>query len=84
MQLDMARAAFIRLRDVRAVELVNRVAAGVAGGTPQGLLMAEVAAWQGKFNEAARLFVSEGHLDKVRQACCRFELRRCALMSTVS
>lgn len=65
MQVDVARAAFIRLRDVRAVELVNSVATGLSAGTPRGLLLAEVAAWHGKFNEAAKLFVSEGQLDKV-------------------
>eukprot|EP00879_Flechtneria_rotunda_P020074 GHRR01021110.1.p1 GENE.GHRR01021110.1~~GHRR01021110.1.p1 ORF type:complete len:1138 (+),score=467.94 GHRR01021110.1:213-3626(+) len=64
LQLEVAQAAFIRLRDVRAVELVNRVANGLAAGTPKGLLLAEVAAWEGKFDEAARLFVSEGRIDK--------------------
>lgn len=68
LQLDVARAAFIRLRDVRAVELANRLAAGLAAGTQQGLLLAEVAAWQGRFAEAARLFVGGGQLSKVRGA----------------
>jgi intraflagellar transport protein 122 len=65
LQLDIARAAFIRLRDVRAVELVNRVASDLAAGSPQGLVLAQVAAWQGKFNEAAKLFVANGQLTKV-------------------
>lgn len=70
MQLEIARAAFIRLRDVRAVELVNRVATGLAAGMPRGLVLADVATWQGKFNEAAKLFVSEGQLDKVGGWVC--------------
>lgn len=65
MDVEVARAAFIRLRDVRSVELVNRVAAGLATGTPQNLLLADVAAWQGDFDQAAKLYVSEGQLDKV-------------------
>jgi hypothetical protein len=65
LELEVARAAFIRLHDVRAVELVNRTASGLASGTPKGLLLADIAAWQGKFNEAAKLFVSEGQLEKV-------------------
>lgn len=67
----MARAAFIRLRDVRSVELVNQVAAGLVAGTPHNLLRANVAAWQGDFDQAAKLYVSEGQLEKVRVACCR-------------
>jgi hypothetical protein len=66
LELEVARAAFIRLHDVRAVELVNRTASGLAAGTPKALLLADIAAWQGKFNEAAKLFVSEGQLEKVR------------------
>lgn len=66
MDTEVARAAYIRLRDVRAVELVNRVAAGVAANTPRALLLADVAAWQGDFDTAAKLYVSEGQLDKVR------------------
>lgn len=65
MDVDVARAAYVRLRDVRSVELVNRVAAGLAAGTPQNQLLADVAAWQGNFDQAAKLCVSEGQLDKV-------------------
>jgi hypothetical protein len=65
MDVEVARAAYIRLRDVRSVELVNRVAAEIAAGMPQNLLMADVAAWQGNFDQAAKLYVSEGQLDKV-------------------
>jgi intraflagellar transport protein 122 len=78
LELEVARAAFIRLHDVRAVELVDRTASGLAAGTPKGLLLADIAAWQGKFNEAAKLFVSEGQLEKVRAGaresrwCCVF------------
>lgn len=71
MDVDVARAAFIRLRDVRSVELVNQVAAGLVAGTPHNLLRANVAAWQGDFDQAAKLYVSEGQLEKVRVACCR-------------
>jgi hypothetical protein len=42
----VARRAFVRVRDLGAVELVDRVAAGLRGGLPQGLLAAEVMAWQ--------------------------------------
>ncbi|KAF6264914.1 hypothetical protein COO60DRAFT_1621541 [Scenedesmus sp. NREL 46B-D3] len=64
LELEVARAAFIRLHDVRAVELLNSTASSLAAGTSKGLLLAGIAAWQGKFNEAAKLFVSEGQLEK--------------------
>lgn len=66
MELDVARAAFIRVRDPRAVELVDRIAAGLKGGVPRPLLLGEALAWQGRFSEAARLWVGEGRLDKAR------------------
>jgi hypothetical protein len=42
MQLEVARRAFIRIRDVRYVELVNRTEAGRKAGIAEGLLMAEI------------------------------------------
>ncbi len=42
------------------MELVNRVKAGLRGGQAQALLMAGVAAWQGHYQEAAKLFVQAG------------------------
>lgn len=66
MDVEVARAAYVRLRDVRSVELVNSVAAGLAAGTPHNQLLADVAAWQGSFDQAAKLYVSEGQLEKVR------------------
>jgi hypothetical protein len=46
MQLEVARKAFIRTRDVRYVELTNRVEAGRKQGTPDTILLAEVMAYQ--------------------------------------
>lgn len=65
MDVEVAQAAFVRLRDVRSVELVNRVTAGMAAGTPANQLLADVAAWQGDFDKAAKLYVDEGQLEKV-------------------
>jgi hypothetical protein len=68
MEVEVARSAFIRVRDPRAVELADRVAAGLRGGTPRALLLAEVLAWQGRYADAARQYVNEGRLDKVGAA----------------
>lgn len=68
--IDIARQAFVRLRDVSALDLVERVEAGLGGKTPRPLLAAEAAAWCGDYQEAARLMVAEGAVDKVGRAVC--------------
>jgi hypothetical protein len=60
----------VRLRDVSALDLVERVEAGLGGKTPRPLLAAEAAAWCGDYQEAARLMVAEGAVDKVGRAVC--------------
>lgn len=56
MNLDVARKSFIRIRDVRYVELVNRTELCRKQGVSEALLMAEIMAYQGKYQEAARLY----------------------------
>lgn len=60
MHLDVARKAFIRIRDVRYVELVNKTEAGKKQGLPEPLLMAEIMANMGRYQEAARLYIQVG------------------------
>lgn len=60
MQLEVARKAFIRIRDVRYVELVNRTEAGKKQGVAESLLMAEIMAYQGRYQEAAKLYTTAG------------------------
>ncbi|KAJ9521796.1 hypothetical protein QJQ45_024656 [Haematococcus lacustris] len=67
MQLEVARKAFIRIRDVRHVELVNRTEAARKAGVADGLLMAEIMAYQGRYQEAARLFINNGAVDKAME-----------------
>lgn len=67
MQLDVARKAFIRIRDVRYVELVNRTEAGRKAGVSEALLMAEIMAYQGRYQEAAKLYTQAGKMDKAME-----------------
>mmetsp|Transcript_5353 Transcript_5353/g.11710 ORF Transcript_5353/g.11710 Transcript_5353/m.11710 type:complete len:1236 (+) Transcript_5353:188-3895(+) len=67
MQLDVARKAFIRIRDVRYVELVNRTELGKKQGLPESLLMAEIMAYQNRYQEAARLYTQAGAVDKAME-----------------
>ena len=60
MNLEIARKAFIRIRDVRHVELVNRTELGRKQGLPESLLMAEIMAYQGRYQDAARLYTQGG------------------------
>lgn len=46
MNLEVARKCFIRIRDVRYVELVNRTEVGRRQGVNESLLMAEIMAYQ--------------------------------------
>eukprot|EP00798_Chlamydomonas_sp_ICE-L_P028208 gene28208-31309_t len=67
MNLEIARKAFIRIRDVRHVELVNRTELGRKHGMPESLLMAEIMAYQGRYQEAARLYTQGGSVDKAME-----------------
>jgi intraflagellar transport protein 122 len=59
--LDVARKAFIRIREVKYVELLNRVELDrrVAGGD-ETFLLGDILAFQGKYHEAARCFIKSG------------------------
>ncbi len=63
--------AFIRIRDVRFVELVNRTEAGRKAGTSEQLLLAEIMAFQGRYQEAARLFTQAGRYARNARRPCK-------------
>ncbi|MEW5316653.1 MAG: hypothetical protein WDW38_008010 [Sanguina aurantia] len=67
MQLEVARKAFIRIRDVRYVELVNRTEAGKKQGVAESLLMAEIMAYQGRYQEAAKLYTTAGQVERAME-----------------
>lgn len=67
MQLEVARKSFIRIRDVRYVELVNKTESGKKQGLPEGLLMAEIMAYQGRYQDAARYYTQAGSVDKAME-----------------
>ena len=67
MQLEVARKSFIRIRDVRYVELVNKTETGKKQGLPEGLLMAEIMAYQGRYQDAARYYTQAGSVDKAME-----------------
>jgi hypothetical protein len=68
LRLDVARRAYIRVRDVRFIDLINslelaRTAAG--GKLDDTLALGEIFAYQGLFAEAAK------HFSKAGQCACR-------------
>lgn len=67
LNLDYARKAFIRIRDVRAVEQVNRTEAQRRSGVPEGVLLADILAYRGRYQEAAKMYTTAGALDKVME-----------------
>jgi intraflagellar transport protein 122 len=61
LKFDIARKAFIRLRDMRYIDLLNRIAHDYGHKkelTPEeeSLVTAQVLSFQGKYNEAAQVF----------------------------
>ncbi|GAB5355532.1 hypothetical protein AAMO2058_000213600 [Amorphochlora amoebiformis] len=62
LRTDIARKAFIRIRDVRYIELLERIE--VSRQDPDcdlRVLKADILAYQGKYEEASRAYVRSGH-----------------------
>lgn len=65
LHFDVARKAFIRIRDVRYIELLNRVE--IAKKSPNhddNIFLADINAYQANYNEAARLYCKAGQKRK--------------------
>lgn len=67
MQLEVARKSFIRVRDVRFIELISRIEKGLKRGEPEQLFRAEAYAYRGKFQEAAKAFAKAGRVEKAME-----------------
>ncbi|CAL8325259.1 unnamed protein product [Merluccius merluccius] len=59
---DTAKKAFIRIRDLRYLELINSIEERKKRGeSDNDLFLADVHAYQGKFHDAAKLYKRTGH-----------------------
>ena len=67
MHLEIARKAFIQVRDVKYIDLINRIEQGKKMKEDERLYMAEIMAFQGKYQEAARLFAKAGYTAKAME-----------------
>ncbi|KEG14974.1 putative WD40 protein [Trypanosoma grayi] len=80
LRLDIARRAFIRIREVKFVELLNRLelerrqSSSKGGAEGDGLLMGDILAFQGKYQEAARYFVKAGHENRAIDMFCDLKM----------
>lgn len=80
LRLDIARTAFIRICEVRLVELLNRLELERRqGGLKEnsgdsGFLVGNIMAYQGKYQEAARYFVKSGHENKAIEMFCDLKM----------
>uniref|UniRef100_A0A8D3DWU7 Intraflagellar transport protein 122 homolog n=1 Tax=Scophthalmus maximus TaxID=52904 RepID=A0A8D3DWU7_SCOMX len=62
LDFDTAKKAFIRIRDLRYLELINSIEERKKRGESDNeLFLADVYAYQGKFHEAAKLYKRTGH-----------------------
>eukprot|EP01064_Diplonema_japonicum_P000248 TRINITY_DN10184_c2_g1_i1.p1 TRINITY_DN10184_c2_g1~~TRINITY_DN10184_c2_g1_i1.p1 ORF type:complete len:1221 (+),score=188.38 TRINITY_DN10184_c2_g1_i1:64-3726(+) len=65
LNFPIARRAFIRIRDVRYIEFLDQIALDrKCLGTDDRVFLAEILAYQGKYEEAAALFVKIGQEKK--------------------
>ena len=65
MQLDVSRQAFIRVRDMRYIDLINTIeAARKQGNTDDKQFLAEILAYQGQYHDAARVYQRTNQSDK--------------------
>nr|CCC93690.1 predicted WD40 protein [Trypanosoma congolense IL3000] len=79
LQLDIARRAFINIREVKLVELLNRLELqqrqkGCKSGEDDGLLMGDILAFQGKYQEAARQFLKAGSENRAIDMFCDLKM----------
>ena len=62
----LARKAFIRIKDVRFLELLAKIEQDrKAPGYSDSIMLGEVSAYQGRYNEAAALYMKSGSVDRV-------------------
>lgn len=68
MSLEIARKAFIRVRDMRYIELLNTIEQLRQGNSSSAnqdqLFLAEILAYQGQYQDAAKVYSRAGHVDK--------------------
>ena len=85
--LDIARKAFIRIREVKLVELLNRVemdrkvsgggagaAAGAAPTEDDALVLGDILAFQGKYHEAAKVLIKAGLDSRAMEMFCDLKM----------
>ncbi|RNF17244.1 intraflagellar transport 122-like protein [Trypanosoma conorhini] len=80
LRLDIARRAFIRIHEVKFVELLNRLELERRQGTAKensendALLMGDIMAYQGRYQEAARYFLRAGQENKAIEMFCDLKM----------
>ncbi|KAH9582225.1 WD40 repeat [Trypanosoma melophagium] len=80
LKLDIARKAFIHIREIKFVELLNRLElqqrqnASKNKDGNEGILMGTILAFQGKYQDAARYFVKSGNEEKAIEMFCDLKM----------
>jgi len=72
LDLEIARKAFVRIREMRYIELVNSIEARLKSANgdkdelehAKGLCQAEICAWSGDYQEAAKTYARMGEVEK--------------------
>ena len=72
LELEVARKAFVRIRDMKFIELVSSIEARLTAANgddrdlekAKGLCQAEICAWSGDYQEAAKAYARMGEVEK--------------------
>eukprot|EP00240_Pyramimonas_obovata_P000052 CAMPEP_0118949464 /NCGR_PEP_ID=MMETSP1169-20130426/49666_1 /TAXON_ID=36882 /ORGANISM="Pyramimonas obovata, Strain CCMP722" /LENGTH=1253 /DNA_ID=CAMNT_0006896109 /DNA_START=163 /DNA_END=3921 /DNA_ORIENTATION=+ len=67
MSLEIARKAYIRIRDMRYIELLNRIEQGRRHGVDENLFLAEILAYQQRYQDAAKMYARSGQVKKAME-----------------
>ena len=71
MDLVTARLAFIRIHDIRYIELLNSIEQSQKKGIgSEQLYLADILAYQGKYQAAAKIYIKSGYTEKCLEMYC--------------
>ena len=68
-KIEVARKAFVRIRDIKSISLLNYINQELMNALPsgKGTVKAQVLAFQGQYQEAARLYAECGKVEKAME-----------------
>ncbi len=73
-QFEIARKAFIRLKDLKFIELVNAIEKENRSVDSDTTIQAEILAYQGSYKEAINVLIKAGNINKAIELCVELKM----------